>query len=45
MTPDERQMDITGRLAGFCAELSYGDVPKEVIESAVMEEQQPNRAG
>ncbi len=36
MSPNGRQTGVTRRLAGFCAELSYGDIPEEVIESAVM---------
>jgi 2-methylcitrate dehydratase PrpD len=36
MTPRVGQTGVTRQLAGFCAELSYGDIPEEVIESTVM---------
>jgi 2-methylcitrate dehydratase PrpD len=36
MESDGRQGGVTKQLAGFCAGLSYGDVPGDVIDSAVM---------
>ena len=35
MSPNGKQSGITTQLAGFCAELSYGEIPGEVIDSAV----------
>lgn len=35
MNPNRGQSGVTRQLAGFCAELSYGDIPEEVIEGTI----------